>query len=88
MVLAVGTGRALRALPKANQPRGEGVISSAKAEGYPASRHGDFPLRRGVMFMLLAFLGAAFRYFLLLRFAHLVSPSSIFLRFEFQLCIT
>ena len=50
MVLAVGTGRALRALPKAKQPRGGGV-SSAKAEGYPASRHGDFPLRRGVMFI-------------------------------------
>ena len=49
MVLAVGTGRALRALPKANQPRGGGGVSSAKAEGYPASRHGDFPLRRGVM---------------------------------------
>ena len=47
MVLAVGTGRAL---PKANRPRGGGV-SSAKAEGYPASRHGDFPLRRGVMFI-------------------------------------
>ena len=50
MVLAVGTGRALIALPKANRPRGGGV-SSAKAEGYPASRHGDFPLRREVMFI-------------------------------------
>ena len=54
MVLAVGTGRALRALPKANRPRGGGV-SSAKAEGYPASRHGDFPLRRGVMFIFIVF---------------------------------
>ena len=55
MVLAVGTGRALRALPKANQPRGGGGVSSAKAEGYPASRHGDFPLRRGVMFIFIVF---------------------------------
>ena len=52
MVLAVGTGRALRALPKANRPRGGGV-SSAKAEGYPASRHGDFPLRHGVVFIFM-----------------------------------
>ena len=38
--------------------------------------------------IVLTFLGVAFRYFLLLRLAPLVSPSSIFLRFEFQLCIT
>ena len=50
MGLAVGTGWALRALPKVNRPRGGGV-SSAKAEGYLASRHGDFPLRRRVMFI-------------------------------------
>ena len=42
----------------------------------------------GIVALLLTFLGVAFRYFLLLRLAPLVSPSSIFLRFEFQLCIT
>ena len=42
----------MRALPKVNRPRGSGV-SSAKAEGYLASKHGDFPLRRGVLFILI-----------------------------------
>ena len=33
------------------QPTQGGGVSSAKAAGYPARRHGDFPLRRGVMFI-------------------------------------
>ena len=53
------------------------VISAMDLESY-----------NGIVALLLTFLGVAFRYFLLLRLAPLVSPSSIFLRFEFQLCIT
>ncbi len=48
----------------------------------------DLESYNGIVALLLTFLGVAFRYFLLLRLAPLVSPSSIFLRFEFQLCIT
>ena len=48
----------------------------------------DLESYNGIVVLLLTFLGVAFRYFLLLRLAPLVSPSSIFLRFEFQLFIT
>ena len=51
VVLAAGTGRALEGTAEGQLTQGGGV-SSAKAEGYLASRHGDFPLLRGVMFIL------------------------------------
>ena len=54
MVLAGGTGRTLiegTTVGQTTQGR-EWCFIGLEAAGYPASRHGDFPLRRGVMFML------------------------------------
>ena len=48
MVLAVGTGRALRALPKANQPRGGGVFHRQRQKAIQQAGMAIFPCAAGL----------------------------------------
>ena len=48
MVLAVGTGRALRALPKANQPRGGGGVNGQRQKANPQAGMAIFPCAAGL----------------------------------------